>query len=64
MFDFSEACCLFVSLCCRAEGRTWYTTHRGRLWIAAGSKQPERDEIKRVEDFYRRIYKGWKAFYK
>jgi len=40
------------------EGRTWYTPHRGRLWIHAGSKQPTPDSIKEVEDFYRKHYKN------
>lgn len=35
------------------EGRTWYTHHRGRLWIAAGSKPPVESEIQRVENEYR-----------
>ncbi|XP_014676538.1 PREDICTED: activating signal cointegrator 1-like [Priapulus caudatus] len=33
----------------RDEGRTWYSAHRGRLWIAAGVKEPSHDEIKSVE---------------
>lgn len=40
----------------RHEGRTWYTAHRGRLWIAATSKPADADEVKRVEAFYRRLY--------
>lgn len=40
----------------RHEGRSWYTAHRGRLWIAATSKPVDNDEVKRVEDFYRRLY--------
>ena len=43
---------------CRHEGRTWYSTHRGRLWIAAAAKIPDREEVKKVEDFYRSYYEG------
>ncbi|CAG2065977.1 unnamed protein product, partial [Timema podura] len=39
------------------EGRTWYTAHRGRLWIAAGSKPPSPQEIGDTEHVYR-ILKG------
>jgi len=35
------------------EGRTWYASHRGRLWIHAGSKVPTQQEIKELENFYR-----------
>ncbi|XP_028258315.1 activating signal cointegrator 1 [Parambassis ranga] len=41
----------------RVEGRTWYTSHRGRLWIAAAAKKPTPQEIAEVEDMYRHIYK-------
>lgn len=42
---------------CRAEGRTWYTAHRGRLWIAAAAKRPSPQEIAQVEAMYRQIFK-------
>ena len=42
----------------RHEGRTWYSTHRGRLWIAAAAKTPDQEEVKKVEDFYRSYYEG------
>ena len=35
------------------EGRTWYTSHRGRLWIASASKVATQEEIERVQHFYR-----------
>ncbi|XP_056636223.1 activating signal cointegrator 1 [Diorhabda sublineata] len=38
------------------EGRTWPTTHRGRLWIAAAARVPEDDEIEALESFYREYY--------
>lgn len=41
----------------RVEGRTWYTSHRGRLWIAAAAKKPTPQEIAEVEAMYRHIYK-------
>uniref|UniRef100_A0AAR2LE46 Activating signal cointegrator 1 n=2 Tax=Pygocentrus nattereri TaxID=42514 RepID=A0AAR2LE46_PYGNA len=41
----------------RVEGRTWYTSHRGRLWIAAAGKKPSPQEIAQVEAMYRQIYK-------
>ncbi|XP_056134864.1 activating signal cointegrator 1 isoform X2 [Lampris incognitus] len=41
----------------RVEGRTWYTSHRGRLWIAAAAKRPTPQEIAEVEGMYRHIYK-------
>ncbi|XP_010731092.2 activating signal cointegrator 1 [Larimichthys crocea] len=41
----------------RVEGRTWYTSHRGRLWIAAAAKKPTPQEIAEVETMYRHIYK-------
>lgn len=47
-----------VCLSARSEGRTWYTTHRGRLWIAATVKQPDPKEIRENEEFYRRLYGG------
>ncbi|XP_029936754.1 activating signal cointegrator 1 isoform X1 [Myripristis murdjan] len=41
----------------RVEGRSWYTSHRGRLWIAAAAKKPTPQEIAEVENMYRHIYK-------
>ena len=35
------------------EGRTWYTQHRGRLWIHSGSKVPSEEDIRELEQFYR-----------
>lgn len=37
------------------EGRTWYTPHRGRLWIASGSKVPSTEEIRQMQEFYRSL---------
>lgn len=41
----------------RVEGRTWYTSHRGRLWIAAAAKKPTAQEIAEVEAMYYHIYR-------
>lgn len=46
----------------RVEGRTWYTSHRGRLWIAAAAKKPTPQEVSQVEDMYRHIHRGEPAF--
>lgn len=46
----------------RVEGRSWYTSHRGRLWIAAAAKKPTPQEVAEVEDMYRHIYRGEPAF--
>ncbi|XP_053614310.1 activating signal cointegrator 1 isoform X2 [Plodia interpunctella] len=35
------------------EGRTWYTSHRGRLWIASTAKPPDHDVIRAIENQYR-----------
>ncbi|KAI6646483.1 Activating signal cointegrator 1-like [Oopsacas minuta] len=40
----------------RIEGRTWYTTHRGRLWIASTARTPIENDINDVETFYRTLY--------
>lgn len=40
----------------RVEGRTWYTPHRGRLWITAAAKQPTEQEVTAVEGMYTALY--------
>jgi hypothetical protein len=40
----------------QVEGRSWYTTHRGRLWIAAAAKVPSQPEIEQAEHFFRSLY--------
>ncbi|KAK0175370.1 hypothetical protein PV327_009124 [Microctonus hyperodae] len=35
------------------EGRTWYSAHRGRLWIAAAAKIASTEEITALEQHYR-----------
>nr|XP_058150317.1 activating signal cointegrator 1 isoform X1 [Dasypus novemcinctus] len=37
----------------RVEGRTWYTPHRGRLWIAATAKKPSTQEVSELQATYR-----------
>lgn len=34
------------------EGRSWYSAHRGPLWIAAAAKQPDKDEVSAIEGEY------------
>eukprot|EP00794_Sanderia_malayensis_P005925 gene5925-6611_t len=41
----------------KVEGRSWFSPHRGRLWIASTVKAPEPELVKSIEDFYRFIYK-------
>ncbi|XP_002731363.1 activating signal cointegrator 1-like [Saccoglossus kowalevskii] len=38
------------------EGRTWYSAHRGRLWIAAAANRPTPQEIAEVENAHKIIY--------
>ncbi|KAK2186526.1 hypothetical protein NP493_197g02014 [Ridgeia piscesae] len=40
------------------EGRTWYSTHRGRLWIAATAQQPTPEEINNLEQTYTAMHNG------
>jgi len=40
------------------EGRSWYSAHRGILWIAATAKTPQSSEITAVEDGYRKCCSG------
>ncbi|XP_075753593.1 activating signal cointegrator 1 [Pelodiscus sinensis] len=42
----------------RVEGRTWYTSHRGRLWIAATAKRPSSQEISELEASYRMLLRA------
>ncbi|XP_062405736.1 activating signal cointegrator 1 [Sardina pilchardus] len=41
----------------RVEGRSWYSSHRGRLWIASAAKRPTPQEVAQVEAMYRQICK-------
>uniref|UniRef100_A0A8C5K2D2 Thyroid hormone receptor interactor 4 n=1 Tax=Jaculus jaculus TaxID=51337 RepID=A0A8C5K2D2_JACJA len=36
----------------RVEGRSWYTPHRGRLWIAATGKKPSPQEVSELQATY------------
>lgn len=40
------------------EGRTWFTPHRGRLWIASTAKKPSQEDIEHVEKFYKHLKGG------
>lgn len=44
---------LLISGIKKHEGRTWYSSHRGRLWIHAASKVPSTEEITSLEQQYR-----------
>lgn len=47
---------MLVSGIKRHEGRSWYSAHRGRLWIASTAKPVEMDEVKKMEQFYKALY--------
>ncbi|EFN68058.1 Activating signal cointegrator 1 [Camponotus floridanus] len=34
------------------EGRTWYSSHRGRLWIASAAKVPSPEDISNTQHLY------------
>ena len=38
----------------RFEGRSWYSPHRGKLWIASTAKTVEQDDVTKMEQFYKR----------
>ncbi|CAG9563779.1 unnamed protein product [Danaus chrysippus] len=38
------------------EGRTWYTSHRGRLWIASTVRAPEDSVVRALENQYSVLY--------
>ncbi|XP_003378294.1 activating signal cointegrator 1 [Trichinella spiralis] len=40
----------------RFEGRSWYSTHRGLLWIASTAKPLNHEEKEQIESFYLRLY--------
>ncbi|CAK9102336.1 unnamed protein product [Durusdinium trenchii] len=42
----------------RAEGRSWKSDHRGRLWIHATAKAPDPAEIQALEERYSFIYEA------
>ncbi|KAI2800119.1 Activating signal cointegrator 1 [Blomia tropicalis] len=39
----------------RFEGRTWYSTFKGRLWIYAAQRKATTEEISKVETFYNQL---------
>jgi hypothetical protein len=42
----------------RHEGRTWYSSHRGRLWIAATLTVPTSHEIQDAEHMFENLKEG------
>ena len=51
---------MFILYIFRHEGRSWYASHRGRLWIHAGAKEPDQDTISSMERFYKERSSGMK----
>jgi hypothetical protein len=47
-----------ASCVARVEGRTWYTSHCGKLWIASTATAASPETICAVEEQYRQLYKG------
>jgi len=43
------------------EGRTWYSSHRGKLWIHAASKVPTQQEVEQLQTFYE-LHSGIKPY--
>ncbi|KAH0547050.1 activating signal cointegrator 1 [Cotesia glomerata] len=41
------------------EGRTWYSAHRGRLWIHAAAKVFSKEEITALEDHYKNFNENY-----
>ncbi|GFO36203.1 thyroid hormone receptor interactor 4 [Plakobranchus ocellatus] len=41
------------------EGRTWYSAHRGRLWIASTGKAAAPEEIAEMEHMYKVLYNDY-----
>uniref|UniRef100_UPI00358EF0F1 activating signal cointegrator 1 n=1 Tax=Myxine glutinosa TaxID=7769 RepID=UPI00358EF0F1 len=39
----------------KTEGRSWYTAHRGRLWIAAAAARPTPEEVASTEEMCRHL---------
>jgi len=42
----------------RHEGRTWYSSHRGRLWIAATMRVPPPRAIQNAEHMFEILKEG------
>ena len=38
------------------EGRSWYSAHRGRLWIAATAKEVDPEEVEALQEFYKEYH--------
>lgn len=50
---------LVISGIMRFEGRTWNTSYRGPLWIQAGARPTDSDDVKKCEKLYSEIYKDY-----
>lgn len=42
--------------CNRHEGRSWYSAHRGRLWIASTVQPPSPETVQSMENMYQVLY--------
>jgi len=40
----------------KLEGRSWYSAHRGRLWIASTAKEADNESIQHLEQHYKNTY--------
>ncbi|XP_064475016.1 activating signal cointegrator 1-like [Ornithodoros turicata] len=49
---------LIVANIKKHEGRSWFTSYRGRLWIHAGARQPSQEDVTEVLDYYKSATKG------
>jgi activating signal cointegrator 1 len=45
------------------EGRSWYTSTRGRLWISSTQKPADPEIVKQMEKFYRAHYNDDKILF-
>ncbi|KAF0973243.1 hypothetical protein FDP41_008450 [Naegleria fowleri] len=49
-------CSLLVYGIKRHEGRSWNTSHRGRLWIASTAEKPTDESIQELETYYKTTF--------
>lgn len=45
--------CLIIYFLSKSTGRSWFTTHRGPLWIHASAKSPRKEEIQEACTLFR-----------
>lgn len=49
---------LIVASIKKHEGRPWFTSYRGRLWIHAGARPPSQEDVVEVLDYYKSATQG------